>query len=123
MKDLGHPNEDTQKYMILELRGEVGRRIGKICRFMSPLLLGTPLERFSMDGRLASTPLKEKERGDYEKNGKITLREIKIAPGKNFWVSRSKCSTISYSIGRSNRTRTEKTPLDLAIGMRPMIAL
>lgn len=42
----------------------------------------------------------------------------RIAPVGNYWVSRSKCLTIPCITGRSNRTRTEKRPLDLAIGMR-----
>lgn len=77
----GHSSEDTQNYIILDLRGEAGPRIMKICRFIytSLLLLEPPDRYLSHEWKSVNTPpLKKKKKkvgGDCDENGKWTLWE------------------------------------------------
>ena len=96
----GHSSEDTQSYIILDLRGEAGPRIVRICRLIHHCCCWNhQTDIFHRNRRLSTLLLKkkkrkkEKEGGDYEENGKWTLWDRKIAPGQNSWVSSSKGST------------------------------
>lgn len=125
----GHSSEDTQNYIILDLRGEAGPRIMKICRFIytSLLLLEPPDRYLSHEWKSVNTPplKKKKRRRGWRLWRKWKINTLREKNGTRTELLGFKWQglNIPNATRESARTRTQKRPLDRATGMGSMTLL